>query len=658
MKIISKKVNNVNIEYALKKDILIPCWVYNVPIKVNKSGQLNFLEKTVLELIQIDKTLKNDIRKLSEILGFFSKDKKDDRTEILNLVLKKISCLGLEDINLAIEEETIDVNCYKFYQEAYTNELLPIITKDINSYSFSDNNVKFNENFYRKITFKPSISSSEKITSFLIDQFNRNEPTYPSQNDLIKTIFLHNQNIQEGSHKIGYTDINIEINGKPELVYIHTRLYIPSSNFEQIIFTNGFTNGFSSLFKNIFQNKFQDFINLVRQDLKSDLEQRNETDIELPFESSINKYSIIVSNIRIIEKEVVLLEDNLSNSREIKNAKKIAEKYYDIIEELLKILTKDKIENNMLKDKYLIKELAKDIGFKIDRKTEYKIFNVSALNNLQKYLGKAILYKMNEMYQIADKYPGLLFIINKLFMYRNPLKHSDKESILKKINEKDLIKYKYIVYDMISIILKIKQINPTLENFNDDSLYYRNAYLQVESELSIETINSLPQEIKDNLVLINYYLSKENNFDLNKYNTVKEVINNIYSTFEYILKKFINNIPLNEKEKINNKNIILDKIKLSNIIIGDSLINVRENMLNQALINQGGSLGAYMLLYIYFNEKIDNDFISFIENLLVIRGHGTPTMEEVLRITEEQLNNIKKETYMYLEKIIEGDFKF
>ena len=294
MKIISNKIDNYNIEYALKKDILIPCWVYTVPIKVKKSGQLNFIERTVLELIQIDKTLKNNINKLSEMLGFFNNDK----IEILKLILKKIESLRLEDIDLSLEEKNIDVNSYKFYQEAYTYELLPIITKDIGKYSFSDNNVKFNENFYRKITFKQDISSSKITTSFLIDNFNKREGTFPTQSELIKTIFLHNQNMYEGSHKIEYTDINIEIVGKPELVYIHTKLYIPNINFEQIIMTNGFTNGFSSLFKNIFQNKFQDFLNLVKQELKSDLEKRNDTDITLPFESSINKYSIIVNNIK------------------------------------------------------------------------------------------------------------------------------------------------------------------------------------------------------------------------------------------------------------------------------------------------------------------------------------------------------------------------
>lgn len=653
MKILSIEKNIDNIEYALRKHILIPCWVYNIPIKVKKNGQLNFIERTVLELIQIDSSLKYDIKKLSEMLGFFSNDEKENRTEILELILKKITCLKLEDIENELKEENLDVINYKFYQEAYNYELLPIVTKDISTYTYSDNNSKFHENFYREITFKSSISSGKTIRSLLVDKFDKKQFTYPSQSELIKTIFLHNQNMYEGSHKIEYKDNNIEISGKPELIYIHTKLYIPNRNIQQTIMTNGFTNGFSSLLKNTFQNTFQDFLNLLRQELKSDLDKRKDTDIYVPFESNINNYPMIVNNLRVIEKEIRLLENNLSNNIEVKKAKKIAERYYDIIEELLKILTIHKKENSTLRNKNILKELAKDIGFKIDNNVKFKIFNVSTLNNLQRYLAKAILYKMTEMYEIADKYPELIHIINELFVYRNVLKHSEKETTLRKINEKDLIKYKNIIYDIVSIILKIKQTKQEIEVFNDDVSYIRNAYIKVESELSIETISKLPQEIKDNLLLINFYLGEENDFNVNRYNTVKEVINSMYSTFEYILKKFVSNIPLDEKKQIVNKEVILNKIQSSNIVIPKSLTEVREKILTQALENKGGSLGAYMLLYLYFKDTNDDKFVTFIENLLVIRGHGTPTIEEVQKITEEKLNNLKKETLMYLEKILE-----
>lgn len=654
MKILSIEQNNDSIQYSLKRDMLVPCWVYSVPIKVKKGSQLNFIEKTVLELIQIDNSLKNDIERLSSILGFFSHDKKEDKTEILKLILKKIDSLRLEEIENELDEKDDDVNIYQFYQEVYSNEVLPIVTKDVKNYSYSENNAKFHENYFRKIIFKPNISSSKTIKSFLIDKFDKNTYTYPSQSDLIKTIFLHNQSNCETCHKIDYTDTNIDINEKPELVYLHTKLYIPSNNIEKIIITNGFTNGFSSLFRNIFMDQFQEFLKLFREELATDVDKRKETDIKIPFDNHINHYPVIESNIRKIEKEFPILQDNLSNSKEIKSAKKIAEIYYDIIEELLKNLTINKKYNSSLKDKVLLKKLAIDIGFKINSKNKFKIFNVSfSKDNLQKYLAKAIIYKVKELYEIADKYPKFLYILEELFPYRNAFKHSDNESNIEKINEYKLIKYKSIVYDIISIVLKINQTTNEIEYINDDMGYIQNAYIRLESELSIETMSKLPQEIKDNFVSINFYLSEENDFDTNKYNTVKEVINTIYSTFEFILKKLVNNIPSEKKQQFSDKKRALSKIQSSEITLGESLTSVGENMLNQALNNTGGSLGAYMLIYLYFQDYTENEFINLIEEILILRKHGVPTMEEVQNITKDKLDNLKQESYKYLEKLLE-----
>lgn len=654
MKILSIEQNNDSIQYSLKRDMLVPCWVYSVPIKVKKGSQLNFIEKTVLELIQIDNSLKNDIERLSSILGFFSHDKKEDKTEILKLILKKIDSLRLEEIENELDEKDVDVNIYQFYQEVYSNEVLPIVTKDVKNYSYSENNAKFHENYFRKIIFKPNISSSKTIKSFLIDKFDKNTYTYPSQSDLIKTIFLHNQSNCETCHKIDYTDTNIDINEKPELVYLHTKLYIPSNNIEKIIITNGFTNGFSSLFRNIFMDQFQEFLKLFREELATDVDKRKETDIKIPFDNHINHYPVIESNIRKIEKEFPILQDNLSNSKEIKSAKKIAEIYYDIIEELLKNLTINKKYNSSLKDKVLLKKLAIDIGFKINSKNKFKIFNVSfSKDNLQKYLAKAIIYKVKELYEIADKYPKFLYILEELFPYRNAFKHSDNESNIEKINEYKLIKYKSIVYDIISIVLKINQTTNEIEYINDDMGYIQNAYIRLESELSIETMSKLPQEIKDNFVSINFYLSEENDFDTNKYNTVKEVINTIYSTFEFILKKLVNNIPSEKKQQFSDKKRALSKIQSSEITLGESLTSVGEKMLNQALNNTGGSLGAYMLIYLYFQDYTENEFINLIEEILILRKHGVPTMEEVQNITKDKLDNLKQESYKYLEKLLE-----
>ena len=51
MKIISKEKNHSDIEHILKKDLLIPCFVYKIPIEISKNRTLNFIEETILKLI-------------------------------------------------------------------------------------------------------------------------------------------------------------------------------------------------------------------------------------------------------------------------------------------------------------------------------------------------------------------------------------------------------------------------------------------------------------------------------------------------------------------------------------------------------------------------------------------------------------------------------
>ncbi len=135
MKIISLEDSNSNIEYILKKDLLIPCFVYKIPIEISKNRNLNFVEETILKLIQVDESLKQDIKRLSKMIGFYSEKKDEDKTKIVKLIVSKIKDLRLENNT---EEDKNEVIVYQFYQEAYTNELLPIITQKINNFTFED----------------------------------------------------------------------------------------------------------------------------------------------------------------------------------------------------------------------------------------------------------------------------------------------------------------------------------------------------------------------------------------------------------------------------------------------------------------------------------------------------------------------------------------
>ena len=159
MKIISKENNHSNVENILKKDLLIPCFVYKIPIEVSKNRTLNFIEETILELIHIDESLKQDIQRLSKMIGFYSEKKEEDKTEIVKLIVSKLKELRLDD---NVQENKSEVIIYQFYQEAYTYELLPIITQEINNFSFDEKSYKFQDyDEYVQVEFKQSIGSKK-----------------------------------------------------------------------------------------------------------------------------------------------------------------------------------------------------------------------------------------------------------------------------------------------------------------------------------------------------------------------------------------------------------------------------------------------------------------------------------------------------------------
>jgi len=207
-----------------------------------------------LKLIQVDESLKQDIQRLSKMIGFYSEKKDEDKTKIVKLIVSKLKDLRLENNT---EEDKNEVIVYQFYQEAYTNELLPIITQKINNFTFEDKSYKYEDyNEYSIIEFKRDISSKRNIRAIIANTYNR-KPYKPKKFDIIKTIFEHNQQKYTKYYNIDYKNFKIDTVGTPELVYLHVKLYMP--NIESFVITNGFTNDFSPLLRKIFENHIQNY---------------------------------------------------------------------------------------------------------------------------------------------------------------------------------------------------------------------------------------------------------------------------------------------------------------------------------------------------------------------------------------------------------------
>jgi len=608
MKIISKESHHSNIEHILKKDLLIPCFVYKVPIEVSKNRTLNFIEETILKLIQIDESLKQDIQRLSKMIGFCSEKKDEDKTKIVKLIVSKLKDLRLDKNT---EEEKSEVIVYQFYQEAYTNELLPIITQEINDFTFEDKSYKYEDyNEYTIVEFKQSIGSKKYTKAILANEYNK-KFYKPTKADIIKTIFEHNQQKYKESHTIDYKDFKIDTVGDPELIYVHVKLYMP--NIQSFVVTNGFTNDFSPLLRKIFENQHSELLNIFKNETRVDAQKNQNWDIDIPFENSIDKYQNVKVLIQRIEKQSLILKDSYSSKDEIKKAKDIlTQSLYDVIEKTFEYLSQDLTDTQDLKNKKLLNSLAQDFGFEVDNKRDLPIFKVHNNDNLQKYFAKSLFYKKDELYDLAIKYPKILFTLKVLFDLRNSLKHSgQREETLLKIQMEKLFEYKEIIYNSISIILKVKQKNiEDRDVFVDDSdSHFTNAYLDLENEFGVDVFSQFPQEIKDNLLSINFALNSMD-FKQNQVVIINEVLTKLYSSIELLLRTKISALP--EKSSLGHiYNILVDRKSLS------------------------------------------KDDLELIHRVKELRGHGSLNLEEVLEIKEKNLKELKNSCFLFIKKLYE-----
>jgi hypothetical protein len=382
-------------------------------------------------------------------------------------------------------------------------------------------------------------------------------------------------------------------------------------NIESFVITNGFTNDFSPLLRKIFENQHSELLYLFRNETRIDVQKNKNLDIDIPFENSIDRYQNVKVLIKRIEKQSLILKEKKSNKDEIKKAKDLfVQSLYDVIEKTFEYISKDLMETKDLKNRKLLIELAKNIGFNVDEKEILPIFKVHNKNNLQKYFSKSLFYKKDELYEVARKYPNALFILKTLFNFRNGLKHSQKEEILKKIEIDKLFKYKDIIYDIISLILKVKQKNDKENGLmvEESDSYFNNAYLDLENELSIDTIKQLPQEVKDNLIHINFILGGMD-FKKNQFSIVKDTLNNLYSSLESILKLKMENIP--------------------------------ENVSLNYIYNQ-----------IESKDKLSKDDLELISKVIELRGHGNPTLKDTTKITDDGLKQLKIGCFKFIKKII------
>jgi len=651
LKIFSVEKPEESIEYSLKQDLLIPCWIYKVAITSKKNQHLNFLEETITKLIEIDPSLKSDEQRLSTMLGFHSKNTSEDRTEIVKLVLRRI-----KDMRLPVYDYENDakVTVLQFYREAYTKEFLPIITKDYNTYSHPEYSKKSDLNGAIEVGFKQNMKSSRLVKAIMIDGFDENvhDDKNTLKRDILRTIYSFRQ--ADHDIRLGLDNNSMKTNAtrETEPVFLHTKLYI-LRQIDSFTVTNGLTNDFSTQLRKVYELKYPWLITELRQKLKYDGENISENQVKIPFENGLQRYSDIYYLVLNIEKNFRNLDSDITDVRKIKESKhKLIESIYDTYEKLFELLSKDLTGAMVYRDRKLVNDLAVKIGFMTDFSQGLKVLRAGKRENLQKYLVKSIFGRSPELNKIAYEYPQLLMNLEKLLNLRNGVKHSELDETLQKIEKEGLERFRSDLYPILSIALHVNRISVQNDEFETGEYDTDNAWIALEKEIPIDIINRLPTEVIDHLTIINFYLGQMD-FESNKYNVVKDVTNLMYSIFEKVIKEILI-VPARDNEAdIPTKQEILTGLGKS-VAIGKSLTTVGSNMIENAFRKQNASLGAYALVYLYQKQNPDQNEIWFLEEVINLRGHGSPTSEEVAKISKEQLEVLRNTAIKYLIKFLEN----
>ena len=599
MKIIS--FNESLIDYIAKQDLLIPCYWYKIPVEVNE-GKFNFLEETIYRLKEVDSSL--DVIEIAKMVGL------EDRVDLIKVILDKIEIF--EENN---KKDTIYLN---LFQEAITHKLLPVVAENIDSFGV----VK--ESYLKKrlnVKFIKFEKDQKDIKSYALN-FKEYKPN-PQKRDFFQAILKNNKN-QSNSPYLLKININKISNFKivePELVYLHTRFIIPESNKNEFLISSGFDSGYLIELKEMLEINFSNLIIELKE--KGKVESNINEKIELPF--ALEDFPQIKKYFINIEKELKEYDNKDANQIQ-KSKEKVLLNLFDLIEKSFEMLSQG-VNIKTSKERVLNILLQK---YNFEYENNYILFYEKS-NSIQEYFAKSLLANKNEIKELEIYSKKSLAFIEKLLKLRNDLKHS-KRVDLSKI---DIKKYREIGYNIVKILLNLKN-KQSEENISYDEELIFNAYDDVKKDF-FDEYSLMDEFIKDKLCDIYFYLN-EIGYNKDKFNVTKEVVNSIYSIFEYILKD-----KIKYEDKGFSKEDVLNEFK--NLPI--ELKSVRESMFEKAKQGYGSTLGAIYLIYLKISKNKHN-MTNLISKIIKSRGHGN----DIKILTEEQLLDLKNESFKFIKKLI------
>ncbi|WP_158654790.1 hypothetical protein [Helicobacter cetorum] len=641
---IKKEIKSVCFEENLKNVpsqvffIYVPCKVYE--LEVQATYGLNIFEKTILKLIQIDRSLENDTTQLAYKMGLYDyDDPSKDKREFVKMILVRLREKG---VNFYSNEPLKIPQTRYLYEEQLSQHFLPIASEPSNTRKISLN------------TSEPLCENSEfKVFETKIkDEKDKDIASYVITPNLSNNKELSNRELEKNFKQI-YKESDIEILSVSlkDTIYVRLQLFF-YDNDNTFRITNGYSKDYARFLENYF--KESGLISALKSKNRQE-NQQNSQRLDLPFENKIYDYSEIaqaVGGIEELNREIELSDEDLQEKY-----RNIATLYFKILERVLSYMVEDKfqeLENNrLLQGKLRLKshldKLARGYGFEMySLLDKLLILNADKTKNIQQYVALLLLEYNKECKELAKLFPKMIEILNELLKIRNKDSHAKSTTNQPlEITQEQMKEYRECAYEMFSLIYEVRR-KDTLEQNSYNPFYQKNQAKEECLEEYHKIFSKKEREVLEKRVPHFYpafekiIVCSKKYDENNKIVMSMQIISEWCKIFEEILR---NLLPRKIERPLNFKaNEMLDK----NLKLPMRLKDVRPEKIKHVFDKKHSTLGAYCIVFMYAN-KPQRELLELIDNLLEERSHLELRQDFV---EKEKLEHIKTESLKWIKNLM------
>lgn len=658
-----------------EKDVFIPCYAYDVNIYVSKEKNLilDIFEETILRIASCIKI--NDVQNIAKIICL---DK--DFVKFVCMRLKEKDYLnddytinehGKEILNNNKNlTEDVDEIMAQIFTIQFTGEMLPYVHIGEINYEQIDNYSK------NKITI---ICGSQGNPSKVVGNHLYDESNNSNSPNLDRFTI---QNLIRDYNKFAKNSKNFELiamnekygiiaqkNYKTEIL-LHSKLILQNGNIDNIIVSDGFLMNSVKLQKYIESNHSE----LIQELLKSSNEinclSNDNTFINMQAEKYSSLYKLLnmkinngstkdeILNKEIIKKQIIIntysalewalythLKENPIFNMSLYKAKSVSDNFQIILKyaSQLKIDTEEKYQ-------YLLKSMDKSKIIAFEKQSIASMYTLLPLTIIQ-----AIEDSSSRFYNVISEFPDLLQYIHNIKSYNDTFKHSTQKDLsISDIEVKELNSRAIKFIELLLPNFCINKDSFTIDNPLDNVSQKRiNAEVSLSEELGWEVFQKLNVNIKNELIQIS---SDKKLSELPSIIDYILILSKVLETLISSANKIFYDVKA-PTTKIESLNII--DLEFSTNLIQNKVFNTISDKFYQNATNEKSStLGAIALVYLakvgiskkkdIIQHIKDIDFISTIEKIIVLRGHGNNIN---LVIDNTELKNLRKNVFEIIKFI-------